>query len=90
MHNRHCRRTRRGGVVIGSITSLDDEPWVVEGILEKNDGKDFRETRDAVYAFARSYEIVEPDHLDHAVGCTFCSLHAVLTRLAALDTEIPA
>lgn len=32
-------RTRNGGIVIMAMTSLNDNPWVVDGILNKSDGK---------------------------------------------------
>lgn len=40
---REClARTRKGGIIPGAMTSLDDEPWIVDGILDKHDGKDYR------------------------------------------------
>lgn len=40
---REClARLRRGGIMPGAMTSLDDEPWIVDGILDKHDGKDYR------------------------------------------------
>ena len=35
-------RSRAGGLIIGGMTSLLDNPWVVSGILEKSNGKDIR------------------------------------------------
>lgn len=35
-------RMRKGGLILGAMTSLADEPWVVDGILSKHNGKDFR------------------------------------------------
>ena len=35
-------RARTGGYIIGGMTSLLDNPWVVSGILEKANGKDIR------------------------------------------------
>lgn len=35
-------RSRSGGYIIGGMTSLLDNPWVVSGILEKANGKDIR------------------------------------------------
>ncbi len=32
-------RTRSGGIIIGAMTSLQDNPWVVDGIFDKADGK---------------------------------------------------
>lgn len=40
---REClARTRKGGLVLVAMTSLLDHPWVVDGILNKADGKDIR------------------------------------------------
>ena len=35
-------RARAGGIIVGGMTSLLDNPWVVSGILEKANGKDIR------------------------------------------------
>ena len=35
-------RTRRGGLVLVAMTSLYEHPWVVDGILNKADGKNIR------------------------------------------------
>lgn len=35
-------RTRAGGLMLGSMTSLQDNPWVVQGIFGKHNGKDVR------------------------------------------------
>lgn len=35
-------RTRKGGLVVAAMTSLQDNPWVVDGILNKANGKDIR------------------------------------------------
>ena len=32
-------RSRAGGIIIGGMTSLKDEVWVVDGLLSKHDGK---------------------------------------------------
>lgn len=40
---REClARMRKGGIMPGAMTSLDDEPWLVDGILDKHDGNDYR------------------------------------------------
>lgn len=40
---REClARLRRGGIMPGAMTSLDDEPWIVDGLLDKHDGNDYR------------------------------------------------
>jgi hypothetical protein len=40
---RECvARTRKGGIITGALTSLNDEPWMVEGLLGKHDGNDYR------------------------------------------------
>jgi hypothetical protein len=35
-------RARAGGIHIGAMTSLLDQPWVVDGILNRHNGKDIR------------------------------------------------
>ncbi len=35
-------RTRAGGVIIGGMTSLDDNPWIVGDVFDKADGKAIR------------------------------------------------
>ena len=35
-------RTRAGGIIVGGMTSLLDNPWVVDGIFNKADGKHVR------------------------------------------------
>ena len=44
----------------GAMTSLDDEPWIVDGILDKHDGKDYR----------IMYGGVEDNCRDHTPGGT--------------------
>ena len=53
-------RLRRGGILIGAMTSLDEEPWVVDGILNKHDGRDYRII----------YGSVEDNCRDHSPGGT--------------------
>jgi hypothetical protein len=58
---REClARTRKGGIMPGAMTSLDDEPWIVDGLLEKHDGKDYRIL----------YGPVEDNCKDHTPGGT--------------------
>lgn len=40
--NEGLARMRRGGLIIGAMTSLLDHPWVVDGILNKADGGNVR------------------------------------------------
>lgn len=35
-------RSRSGGLILGGMTSLFDNPWIVDGLLTKADGKDIR------------------------------------------------
>ncbi len=35
-------RSRSGGVILGGMTSLQDNPWIVDGVLYKHNGKDIR------------------------------------------------
>jgi hypothetical protein len=35
-------RSRAGGIILGGMTSLQDQPWVVDGIFGKADGKSIR------------------------------------------------
>lgn len=35
-------RSRAGGIILGGMTSLYDNPWVVDGLLGKADGKNIR------------------------------------------------
>lgn len=35
-------RSRAGGLILGGMTSLDDNVWVVDGLLGKHNGKDIR------------------------------------------------
>lgn len=35
-------RSRSGGIILGGMTSLYDNPWIVSGLLEKADGHDIR------------------------------------------------
>lgn len=35
-------RSRAGGIIVGGMTSLKDNPWIVDGILAKDNGKEFR------------------------------------------------
>lgn len=35
-------RTRAGGIIIGGMTSLDDNPWIVGDVFDKADGKAIR------------------------------------------------
>ena len=35
-------RARAGGLIIGGMTSLHDNPWIVDGLFSKADGKDIR------------------------------------------------
>lgn len=35
-------RSRAGGLILGGLTSLTSEPWVVDGILNRHNGKDIR------------------------------------------------
>lgn len=35
-------RTRSGGLILAAMTSLRDNPWVVDGLLSKANGKDIR------------------------------------------------
>lgn len=65
IYNECIARTRKGGYVIGAMTSLDDEPWIVDGILEKHDGKDYR----IVYGNA------EENCKDHTPGGTLSHEH---------------
>ena len=58
---REClARLRRGGIMPGAMTSLDDEPWIVDGILDKHDGNDYR----------IMYGGVEDNCRDHTPGGT--------------------
>ena len=42
IHKEAIWRTRAGGVILGSMTSLNQNPWVVSGIFGKTNGKDVR------------------------------------------------
>jgi hypothetical protein len=67
---REClARLRRGGIMPGAMTSLDDEPWIVDGILDKHDGKDYRIL----------YGGVEENCRDHTPGGTLA--HAQIERI---------
>ena len=35
-------RTRAGGIIVGGMTSLDDNPWIVGDVFDKADGKSIR------------------------------------------------
>jgi hypothetical protein len=35
-------RSRAGGIILGGMTSLSDQPWIVSGLFDKADGKDIR------------------------------------------------
>lgn len=73
---REClARLRRGGIMPGAMTSLDDEPWIVDGILEKNDGKDYRVI----------YGGVEDNCRDHTPGGTLA--HDQIERIMSKYPE---
>ena len=58
---REClARLRLGGIMPGAMTSLDEQPWIVDGILDKHDGNDYR----------IMYGGVEANCLDHTPGGT--------------------
>lgn len=58
--NELVARTRKGGLIIGAMTSLYDEPWLVDGIFGKANGNDFRVI----------YGGVEDNCKDHTPGGT--------------------
>lgn len=67
---RECiARTRKGGFIPGAMTSLDDEPWLVDEILDKHDGKEYRII----------YGGVEENCKDHTPGGTL--EHAQIERI---------
>lgn len=58
---REClARLRSGGLMLGAMTSLYDEPWIVDGLLNKHDGNDYRII----------YGNVEENCKDHTPGGT--------------------
>lgn len=77
--NESLARLRMGGLVIGAMTSLDDEPWVVDGILEKHDGKDYRIV----------YGNVEENCKDHTPGGTLShdQIEKILSKFPADEQE---
>ena len=77
---REClARTRKGGILPGALTSLDDEPWLVDGILDKHDGKDYRIT----------YGGVEDNCRDHTPGGTLAhdQIERILSKYPADEQE---
>ena len=73
---REClARLRRGGIMPGAMTSLDDEPWIVDGILDKHDGKDYRII----------YGGVEDNCRDHTPGGTLA--HDQIERILSKYPE---
>ena len=73
---REClARLRRGGIMPGAMTSLDDEPWIVDGILDKHDGKEYRVL----------YGPVEDNCKDHTPGGTLS--HAQIERILSKYPE---
>lgn len=73
---REClARTRKGGLMPGAMTSLDDEPWIVDGILDKHDGKDYRII----------YGGVEENCKDHTPGGTLA--HDQIERILSKYPE---
>lgn len=68
-------RTRRGGLIIGAMTSLDDQPWIVDGLLEKHNGKDYRIV----------YGGVEDNCKDHTPGGTLS--HEIIERILSKYPE---
>lgn len=73
---REClARTRKGGIIPGAMTSLDDEPWLVDGILDKHDGKDYRII----------YGGVEDNCKDHTPGGTLS--HEQIERILSKYPE---
>lgn len=73
---REClARLRRGGIMPGAMTSLDDEPWIVDGILDKHDGKEYRII----------YGGVEENCKDHTPGGTL--EHAQIERILSKYPE---
>lgn len=73
---REClARLRRGGLMPGAMTSLDDEPWIVDGILDKHDGKDYRIV----------YGGVEDNCKDHTSGGTLD--HATIEKILSKYPE---
>jgi len=73
---REClARTRKGGIIPGAMTSLDDEPWIVGGLLEKHDGKDYRVL----------YGPVEDNCKDHTPGGTLA--HDQIERILSKYPE---
>lgn len=73
---REClARLRRGGIMPGAMTSLDDEPWIVDGILDKHDGKDYRII----------YGGVEDNCKDHTPGGTLA--HDQIERILSKYPE---
>lgn len=68
-------RTRRGGIIIGAMTSLYDEPWVVDGLLNKHNGQDYRIL----------YGGVEENCKDHTSGGTLS--HARIEQILAQYPE---
>lgn len=77
---REClARTRKGGIIIGAMTSLDDEPWIVDGLLGKHDGKDYRIL----------YGGVEENCKDHTPGGTLAheQIERILSKYPADEQE---
>ena len=73
---REClARTRKGGLIPGAMTSLDDEPWIVDGVLDKHDGKDYRIL----------YGGVEENCKDHTPGGTLA--HDQIERILSKYPE---
>lgn len=73
---REClARLRKGGVMAGAMTSLDDEPWIVDGILDKHDGKDYRIV----------YGGIEENCKDHTPGGTLS--HEQIERILSKYPE---
>jgi hypothetical protein len=73
---REClARLRKGGIMPGAMTSLDDEPWIVDGILDKHDGKDYRIV----------YGGVEDNCKDHTPGGTLS--HEQIERILSKYPE---
>lgn len=64
IYNELLTRLRRGGILLGAMTSLRDNPWVVHGIFGKVDGKDIRVV----------FGDVEENCKDHTPGGTLSHL----------------
>jgi len=69
--NEGMARMRRGGLVLVAMTSLNDHPWVVDGILGKANGEDVRVV----------YNDVETNCKQHGINGTLD--HAQIERILA-------